>query len=128
MEREWIVKAGRYPLRFQVLCQRLPVPGPDDIEMIDGPAVLRLERHRHVWARRQVLGIPGGGSAALGRPALEMPQLDAQETCLNRIEPAVVALEVVIVLLGLTVLPQHLYRCRDRCIVGGDGNGFTTRA
>ena len=42
-----------------------------------------------------------------------------QQACLNRIQPAVVAFHVVIVLRGLAVVAQHLHGLRDGGIVRG---------
>src|SRR5213078_227871 len=67
-------------------------------------------------------------SAALCGPRIEVAQLHAQQPRLNRIETAIVPLEIVVVLLHLPVIPQHSHGPRDRRIVGCHGTAFPARA
>jgi hypothetical protein len=49
----------------------------------------------------------GGTLAALGVPAVEVAQFDAQNRSLDGIQPAVVALDLVVVLAALAVVAQQ---------------------
>src|SRR5581483_11073967 len=51
--------------------------------------------------------ISSGRLPTLLIPARQMGELDAQNSCLDSIEPSVVALDVVVVLLGLTMIAKH---------------------
>src|SRR5271157_6563151 len=53
-----------------------------------------------------------------------MPELDAQNAGLNRIQPAVVPFHIVIVLLGLAMIAKHLDSARNITVVGRDGARF----
>src|SRR5207244_13288011 len=54
----------------------------------------------------------------------QMRKLDAQDTCLDGVEPSVVPLDVVEVLHRLAVIAQHPAASRQRLIVGGHGACF----
>src|SRR2546425_3996933 len=50
-----------------------------------------------------------------------MLELDAQNPCLDGVEPTVVPLDIVTILLGLAVVPQHTDQARERFVVCGHG-------
>src|SRR5439155_2441031 len=57
-----------------------------------------------------------------------MLELDAQNARLDRVEPPVVALDVVIILLRLAVIPEHTNLTRERLVVRGHGASFAAGA
>ena len=57
-----------------------------------------------------------------------MPQLGSENPRLDRIQPAVVAFQVVIILLRLPVITDHVALARQFFVVGGNGTSLATGA
>src|SRR6185503_16027908 len=103
----------------------------DDVEVID-----RVARRGFVGKgdrpglaqRREQRVVALGGRAPLRGPRIQVAKLDAEERGLQRIEPAVVAFELMVVLLRLSVVTDHADVFRDGFIVGGHRTRFTAGA
>src|SRR5215471_8540967 len=57
-----------------------------------------------------------------------MLELYMEQACLDRVETPVVALDVVVVLLGLSMVANHPDPRRDAGVIGRYGTGFATGA
>src|ERR1035437_1250235 len=111
-----------------MLSEFLPVTYPDNIKVINRPAP--------AWLKRKNQGIDGGEQLlvclgplpARAVPFRQVAQFDAENSSLNRVQPAIVTFYVVVVPLGLTVVAQLPdFLCQFR-IVSRNRPGFPTGA
>ena len=72
--------------------------------------------------------VPSRCFLAFTVPFREMPQLDAQDSSLNGIEPAIVSLHVVVILLRLAVVPERSHLSCHLFAIGGNGPCFAASA
>src|SRR5262249_13624579 len=128
VERQRIVQSRCNALRLQVSGESVSIPEAHHIEVIDRPASFCFERSGDVWNIGQQFVVARRGRATLRVPGLEVWQLRPQKGRLNGVQPPVVALEVVVILLRLAVLPEHPDGPRHLLVVGGDGSALATRA
>src|SRR5689334_10623480 len=69
-----------------------------------------------------------GKGAARRIPLLQMAELYREPARLNRIQPSIVAFNVVVILLGLTVVANHFHLLGEDRIVCCDRAALATRA
>ena len=85
-----------------------------------------LALHERASGRSVYLRFFSGGPS-LRVPFVQMAELDSEEGCLDRMQTAVVTLEVVVVLLRLAMLAQHLDRLRRLVVARRHGAAFAAR-
>src|SRR6266849_5274324 len=61
-------------------------------------------------------------------PIAQVAKLNRQPTGLHRIEPSIVAFDVVVVLLCLAMITNHLHPLGQGFVIGRDRASFTTSA
>src|SRR6185437_11610792 len=128
MQRYGIVDRGTYLRLGQSLPELIAIRHANDVEMINRVRVHQFERQYHGGiSLGQQLGVPLGSRAALKVPLREVPQFHPQESGLDRIKPSVIALDVVVVLLPLSMISDHSNFARHIVAVGGYGAGLATR-
>src|SRR6516225_4498386 len=76
----------------------------------------------------QEMAIHLSSGAPFNGPLLQMRQLDVQNRCLHRVQPAIVAFYGMMILLTLTVVANHAYSIGKRFVVRRDCPTFPTRA
>src|SRR5205823_11660625 len=106
MQRQWIMEPRRDALALQELAHAIAFGDTNDEQVVDRPALHGLRDDPNLRLQRQALAVTGSDGPASSSPVREVAQLDAQKRRLQRVETAVVALDVVIVLLRLAVLAQ----------------------
>src|SRR5437879_900533 len=88
-----------------MMLELVPVFGADQVEVVDSPGPSRLIGNGDAaGGEPKQLLIAIGNVPALFIPFLEMLELQSQDAGLNRIQPAVVSFEFVIILLRLPVV------------------------
>ena len=128
MQRDGIVDPRANPRRFQMMLQLLAVGDPNHKQVVHRFRPTRLERQRDTIALPQQLAVAFPILPPLFIPFREVLQFHAQKTGLHRVQPAVVTLDIVVILLGLSVIAQHPASPVDFGIVGGDGSRLAARA
>src|ERR1700683_2085890 len=96
--------------------------------MINRTRPLGLIRSNDPLNREKKFFVPARCFLTFAVPFREMPQLDAQDSSLNGIEPAIVSLHVVVILLRLAVVPQRSHLSRHLFAIGCNGPCFATGA
>ena len=100
-----------------------------DVEMVDCPGPTRLVGEPNLLTRRaKKLLISTGALPTPFVPCRETTELHSQDAGLKGIQPAVVSFHLVIVLLSLTVVPQHPNLLGELGIVSYNCPGFSTSA
>ena len=128
MERDRVMDARPDPSGGQALLERLPLRDTHHVEMPYGSRPARNARDHAFVAGAGKQGTVGVRHlAALVVPLCQVPKLDAQHTGLDRIEPAVEPLDVVVVLLRLPVVAEHSALVGHPVIIGGDCSGLAAR-
>src|SRR5947208_6314548 len=129
MEWNRVVDARSDACGGQAHLELFPIRDPHHIEVVD-----RSRPDRDVWEDDRPLGIGEElvvvtcSLSPLLVPLRQMTKLHPQETRLDGVEPAVVALEVVEVFSRLAVVAQHLAAPRELLVVGRDGARLAARA
>ena len=121
--------SGRDPGLEKMLLELIPVFGADHVEVVDSPGPSRLMGNGDAaGGEAKQLLIAIGNVPALFIPFLEMLELQSQDAGLNRIQPAVVSFEFVIILLRLPVVAQHPDFLCKLFIVGRNRARFSASA
>src|SRR4051794_24632478 len=96
--------------------------------MIDRSRPVRLigKRHATLGTGKQCV-VAQGDFLTLSIPLFQMPKLRSQKASLNGIETAIVAFNVVIVLLRLPVVTQQPAGLSQLFIIGSNSAGFSAR-
>src|SRR5213593_1461143 len=125
MDRNGVVNTRADAGGGQVPLQLVTVRCTNDIEVIDriGPGRLTGEPNA-VGQWREQLVVALGALTALFVPTRQMLEFDTQDPRLNCVESPVVALDDVMVLPGLAVVPQPSYFTCERLVVRGHRTGF----
>src|SRR5947208_15580654 len=128
MQRQWIMEPRRDATDLQDLADAIAFGDTNHEEVVDRPALHGLRDDPNLRLERQALAVTGSDGPASFSPVRELAQLDAQKRRLQRVETAVVALYVVIVLLRLTVLAQLAHQRQALRVGRRDGTGFAAGA
>src|SRR5438132_6657328 len=124
VQRHGIVESRLDPCALERAPHAIPLIYEHDVEVVDVPGRWHLLR-QHDASARKTIGVPPGHPPSRLVPALESPQLDAQDGRLQGVEPRVAALSgYVNVALLLPVVSQHPTPLRNRSIRGRDRTGF----
>src|SRR5207247_8696999 len=78
--------------------------------------------------RSKELAVAPGNLATFCVPLPQALELDGQDPCLDRVESAIVPLDVVNVFPRLAMISQHLAVPRQSLVVGGDGSRLSAGA
>src|ERR1019366_8817270 len=114
---------------LEVVHQSVPVCGTNYVEVIDGAGPRRLLRQDHDRLRSQEEAfVLSSAFAPVSIPLRQVGQLRMKNASLYCVEPSVVTFHVVIVLLGLSVISQHLDSVRVCLVVCSDRPTFAARA
>ena len=117
MERQRVVHLVADPARLEVREQRLAAFGPDGV-LVEDVLVGRIDRRRgHAGQAGERLGVLRGDFAPAGAPRGQVRQLGEQHRRLDRVEPAVEADLVVVVLAGAAVQPLAAEAVGQRVIL-----------
>src|SRR5207244_13383831 len=104
----------------------------DHVEVIDGPRPSRFEGQSDFSdsgaQRSKELAVAPGHFATFCVPLPQALELDGQDPCLDRVESAIVPLDVVDVFPRLAMISQHLAVPRQSLVVGGDGSRLSAGA
>src|SRR5580692_11145372 len=123
-----IVNAGVDVFLRKRFLQRLPVLNPHYVEVIDSLGPRWLLRRRHVCTRLgEKLVVLAGMLAATLVPFRQILQFHPQNACLQRIEPSVIAFDIVVILLGLPMVANHFALARDRFVIRRNRAPFSAR-
>src|SRR4051812_1308219 len=88
--------------------ESITIAHADDVQVIDALRIRRLKRENQVSTRiRKQFVIESGLGPALLVPLLQLHQFNLQQTGLDRIEPAIIPLDLVIVPFGLSMIADH---------------------
>ena len=109
---------------LQVLLQVFTVLHSDYIKMIDASGPRRFVRRNQALSASEKFVVVFRDFAALPIPLFQITKLHREESGLDRIQPSVVALNVVIVLLRLAVVAEHANFLRQLRVVSCYGSGF----
>src|SRR6266480_4354290 len=110
MERNWIVNASTDPGLRQTCLQHFSVLYPYDIEVINTLCPRGFQRQNDgILHFRKQLMIAVRKIAPRFIPLGKMREFHRQPSRLNRVQTAVVALDVVVILLRLAVVANHLH-------------------
>src|SRR5580692_10894085 len=97
-------------------------------QVMNSPAPLTLARQCDSILAGELFLITGGSSPALLRPLWEVLQLYSQNAGLDRVQAAIVAFNIMIIFLRLTVIAKPSDFLSQIRIVGGDRAGFSAGA
>src|SRR5580658_9230485 len=117
MDRDRIMNACAYTPAFEVLPQSVAMLGTDHVEMPHGFNSARFSGSYNVRALKEIV-IELGVVSAGGIPLFQIFQFHSENRCLQRVEPAVVTSEEVVILLFLAVITQHLQAFCDLAVIG----------
>src|SRR5439155_3762118 len=92
--------------------------------MIDRVGISWLEGRNDTFDASKELVVALGRLVSLPVPLNQFPKFHREETRLDRVEPPIVALEVMTVLLHLSVIAQHANFLRKQFIAGCNRSGF----
>ncbi len=116
MQRRLVVRGEADPGRLQRRGEPVALGRPDAVHVVD---VARLV-DRRLDETGQQLGVARGSLTPRSIPVLDMPQEDAQERRLHRIEPRVVADVEELLLRCRAVEAEHPDALRELRVVDGD--------
>src|ERR1700730_17128953 len=93
--------------------------------MIDRPGVGWLERRDDTFGASKELVVALGGLAALSIPHSQSPKFNRENTRLDGVEPPIVALQIMVVLLHLSVIAEHAHPLRQRFVASRNRSGLS---
>src|SRR5579859_1439494 len=129
VQRNWVVYCRSNAPMSKVSSKTFPVGNADHVKMVNRMCPGRLVgQHTRLNSGRQQSPVDSCTVSSLLVPDLEMPELDRQNPRLNRIQSTVVALDFMIVLLGLTMIAQLSDFLREREIIRCDRPCFAARS
>src|SRR5260370_9467800 len=128
MEGRWIVNTGAN-IRFgQVFLQAFAVSNANSVEVENSAYPIRTIGADHLLHRRQQIVISLGGSLPAGVPLGKVSQFGCQNSRLDRIQAAVIAFDIVIILASLAVVAQHAHLAREYFVIGRDRTCLAARS
>src|SRR5258708_6583968 len=117
VQRYWIVNSSADAFVFQVSDHSVPVIAADHIQVIYGARPRGFVRSAYRVITDKKAAVFSGTFPALRVPLCEVRELRVQNARLQGVQSTVVALDVMVVLLGLSVIPQHFDFSRQAGIV-----------
>src|SRR5713226_4081109 len=112
----------------QILLKSFALPYANHIQVIDRPRRIRTERRHYTVHGCESLVITVGNFWAVSIPFGQMAKFGGEKTGLQGIEAAVVAFDLVIILLGLAVIAKNAHGLSHGLVVSGYGTSFSARA
>src|SRR5271166_489043 len=106
MKRDWIVNARTHTISCEAFLHFAAVLHPNYVQVIYRLAPLWLERKNQAIHRRQQLPVILGVVSTLTVPCCQVAQFHTKDPSLNRIQPSVVTLQIMVVLLCLAMIAQ----------------------
>src|SRR5271165_7691485 len=124
MQRNRIMNPGADTLLSKVDLQRFAIQHADHVEVIDVAGSVGLQRGNHAFGFAEEMLIALGGFLTPASPVRQMTQLYGEKARLQGIKATVVALNIVIILLGLAMIADHAHLAGDFFVIGGGCSGF----
>jgi len=124
MQGNGIVKSGFNALGGKILPQRITLPNPDNIQMMDGVGPTRNKRRRHMGqTSEKVIVLPCNLSSFL-IPFGKFRKLKAEYRGLKGVQSSVIAFDFMDIFGGLPVVTKHADLVCNSFVVGGDCPSF----
>jgi len=101
------MEAGSDALFRKIGLKCFPLRHANDIQVINGFCPGGFERKNDGFVAIQKFVIRGGMLAPLGIATSEVPELNPENSGLNRIEAAIIAFKVMVVFFRLAMVAQH---------------------